>query len=65
MNFIIKLLKFDQKNAIYIVIDKLTKERHYIAYIVIDKSIFVEVTTNIFLYNVFKYYDLLILIIFN
>ncbi len=65
MNFIIGLLEFDQKNAICIVIDKLTRERHYIACIVINEDIFVEATTNIFLYNVFKYHDLSILIIFD
>ncbi len=65
MDFIIELPKFDQKNAICIVIDKLTRERHYIACIVINESIFAKATTNIFLYDVFKYYDLPILIISN
>jgi len=65
MNFITRLSKFDQKNAICIVIDKLTRKRHYIACIVINESIFVEATTNILLYDVFKYYDLSILIISN
>jgi len=65
MNFITRLLEFDQKNAICIVIDKLTRKQHYIACIATNKSIFVEATTNIFLYDVFKYYDLSILIIFD
>ncbi len=65
MDFIIGLPKFDQKNAICIVIDKLTRKPHYIACIVIDKNIFVEATTNILLHGVFKYYDLSILIIFD
>ena len=65
MNFIIKLLEFDQKNTICIVIDKLTRKRHYIVRIVIDESIFAKATTNILLYDVFKYYDLSILIIFD
>jgi len=65
MNFIIGLLEFDQKNAICIVIDKLTRERHYIACIAINKGIFAKATTNILLHNVFKYYDLSILIISN
>ncbi len=65
MNFITRLLKFDQKNAIYIVIDKLTRKKHYIACIIINKNIFTKTTTNILFHNVFKYYDLLIFIIFN
>ncbi len=65
MNFITRLLEFNQKNAICIVINKLTRERHYIACTIIDKSTFVEATTNIVLHNVFKYYDLSILIISN
>jgi len=65
MNFIIELLEFDQKNAICIVIDKLTRKRHYIVCIVTNESIFAKATTNILLYNVFKYHDLSILIIFN
>ncbi len=65
MNFIIELLKFDQKNAICIVIDKLIRKRHYIACIVINESIFAKATTNILLHNVFKYHDLSILIIFD
>jgi len=65
MNFITKLPKFDQKNAICIVIDKLIRKRHYIACIVTNESIFAKATTNILLYDVFKYYDLFILIIFD
>jgi len=65
MNFIIELPKSNQKNAICIVIDKLTRKRHYIECIVTNESIFVEATTNILLYDVFKYYDLFILIIFD
>ncbi len=65
MNFIIELPKFNQKNAICIVIDKLIRERHYIVCIVINKSIFAKATTNILLHDVFKYYDLFILIIFD
>jgi len=65
MDFIIELPKFDQKNAICIVIDKLIRKQHYIACIVTNESIFVEATTNILLYDVFKYHDLSILIIFN
>jgi len=65
MNFIIELLKFNQKNAICIVIDKLTRKRQYIVCIVTNESIFAKATTNILLYDVFKYYDLSILIIFD
>jgi len=65
MNFIIGLPKFDQKNAIYIVIDKLTRERHYIAYTITNESIFAKATTNILLYDVFKYHDLSISITSN
>ncbi len=65
MNFIIRLLEFNQKNAICIVIDKLTRKRHYIACIATNESIFAEATTNILLYDVFKYHDLPILITFD
>jgi len=65
MNFIIELLEFDQKNAICIVIDKLTRKRHYIACIVIDEDIFAKATTNILLHDVFKYHNLFVLIIFD
>jgi len=58
MDFIIELPKFDQKNAICIVIDKLTRERHYIACIVTNKGTFAKATTNILLHDVFKYHDL-------
>ncbi len=65
MNFITKLSKFDQKNAICIVINKLTRKQHYIACTIIDENIFAKAATNIFLHNVFKYYDLFISIISN
>jgi len=65
MDFITRLLESNQKNAICIVINKLTRERHYIACIAIDESIFAKTTINILLYDVFKYHDLSILIIFD
>ena len=40
------------------VIDQLTKERHYIPYITVENRITVETTANLLLNNVWKFHSL-------
>ncbi len=42
MNFIIRLLESEEFNIILNIIDWLIKERYYIIYIIINKSIIIE-----------------------
>ena len=65
INFIIELLELADRNAICIVIDKLTQERYYIVCIATDKSIFVEAIVDILFDNMFKYYNFSISITFD
>jgi len=45
--------------------DKLLKEQYYIPYLAENNQINIKVITNIFLNNVFRYYNLFNLIILN
>jgi len=58
MDFITGLPESDQKNAICTVIDKLTRERHYIACTATDEGTSAEATADILLHGVFKYHGL-------
>ena len=65
MNFIISLSMSESYNVIYIIIDRLIKERYYISYIIDNKGISAESITNIFIRYIFHLYKLSILIIFD
>jgi len=54
LNFIIDLLKSDESNAILTVIDRLSKERHYILCWSDDEETFVEQTVKLLLIWVFR-----------
>lgn len=58
MDFIIGLPESNRKNAICTVIDKLSRERHYIACTATDEGTSAEATTNILLHGMFKYHGL-------
>jgi len=58
LNFIINLLKSDESNAILTVIDRLSKEHHYIFCWSDDKETFVEQTIKLLLIWVFKTHEL-------
>ncbi len=58
LNFIINLLKSDESNAILTVIDRLSKEHHYIFCWSDDKETFVEQTIKLLLIWVFRTHEL-------
>ena len=58
LNFIIDLLKSDESNAILTVIDRLSKERHYILCWSDDEETFVEQTVKLLLIWVFRTHEL-------
>ena len=63
MNFITNLFNSEDHNAILIVIDILSKERHYILYSTDDKEISVEVTVNLLVRKMFRIHELLSFIV--
>ncbi len=65
INFIIELFESKERNAICIVINKLTKKYYYIVCTINNKNTIVETTADIFLYNIFKYYSFFTSIIFD
>ena len=65
MNFIVGLPKFDRYNVIFIVIDRLTKERYYILYTTINKGTSAEYIAEMLINEVFRLYRLSILIVSN
>ncbi len=58
LNFIIDLLKSDESNAILTVIDRLSKERHYILCWSDDEETFAEQTVKLLLIWVFRTHEL-------
>ena len=65
IDFIIELFDSRDNNAICIIIDRLTKERHYVFCIVDDDDIVVEVCVKILFHYVFRIHELLSSIIFD
>ena len=58
MNFITNLFDSEDHNAILIVIDTLSKKRHYILCSTSDEEISVEVTVNLLVRKMFRIYKL-------
>ncbi len=58
INFIIKLLKLKEFNAILNIMNWLIKERHYIIYIIINKSIIAENIIRMLYKNMWRIHDL-------
>ena len=65
MNFITSLFNLEDHNAILIVIDILSKERHYILCLTSDEEISVEVTVNLLVRKMFRIYKLLSFIVLD
>ena len=65
MNFITDLFDFHNHNAICIMIDKLSKKRHYALCTAKDENTFVEITVKILVQYVFRTHDLFTSIIFD
>ncbi len=65
LNFIIDLLKSDESNAILTVIDRLSKEHHYILCWSDDEETFAEQTVKLLLIWVFRTHELSRLIMFD
>ncbi len=65
LNFIINLLKSDESNAILTVIDRLSKERHYIFCWSDDKETFAKQTVKLLLIWIFRIHELSRSIVFN
>ena len=59
MNFITDLSESEGKNAILIIIDRLSKERHYIPCSINENSTSAEQTIEMMIQNVFQLYELL------
>ncbi len=58
MNFITKLFKLKNHNAICTIMNKLIKKRHYEPYIITDEDTSAEATTEILIREIFRYYEL-------
>ena len=65
MNFITSLFDSEDYNAILIVINTLSKERHYIFCSTDDKEISVKVTVNLLVRKMFRIYELSSFIVLN
>ena len=68
IDFIIELFDSRDNNAICIIIDRLTKERHYVFCIVDDDDIVVEVCVKIlfhYVFTIFRTHELFSSIIFD
>ena len=58
MNFIIDLFDSEEHNVIYIIVDKLFRERHYEFCTTIDEDILIEIIAKILIREIFKNHDL-------
>ena len=65
IDFIIELFDSRDNNAICIIINRLTKERHYVFWIVDDDDIIVKICVKILFHYVFCTHELLFSIIFD
>ena len=65
MNFITSLFNSEDYNVILIVIDILSKERHYILCLTDDEEISVEVTVNLLVRKMFRIHKLLSFIVLD
>ena len=65
MNFITSLFDSEDYNAILIVINTLSKERHYILCLISDKEISVKVTVNLLVRKMFRIHELSSFIVLN
>ena len=65
MNFIIRLLESEEFNIILNIIDWLIKERYYIIYTIINKSMIAENIIKILYKNVWRIHNLFNIIILN
>ena len=65
MNFIINFFDFHNHNAICIIIDKLSKKRHYAFCTAKNEGTFVEATVKILVQYVFRTHDFFTSIIFD
>ena len=65
MNFIVGLPQFEGYNVIFVVVDRLTKERYYILYTITDKGTLIEYIAEMLINEIFRLYKLLILIVLN
>ena len=65
MDFIVGLLKSEDHNAIFVVIDRLTKERHYVSYIAEADGTSVEATADMLIRWIFCIHGLPALIVSN
>ena len=65
IDFIIELSDFKDNNAIYIIIDRLIKKRHYVLCVIDDDDLTIEICVKILLHYVFRIHDLLFFIISN
>ena len=65
MNFIVGLPQFEGYNAIFVIVDRLIKERYYILYTITNKGTSVEYIVEMLINEVFRLYKLSILIVSN
>ena len=63
MNFITSLFDSEDYNVILIVIDILSKERHYILCLTDDEEISIKVIVNLLVRKMFRIYELLSFIV--
>ena len=62
MNFIVGLSLSEDHNVVWVVIDRLIKERHYVSCTINDEGTFVKSTVEMLIKKVFRIYELSALI---
>ena len=65
MDFIVGLPQSEGHNAIFVVVDRLTKERHYIPCTVTDEGTSAEYTAEMLVNHIFRLHGLSLLIVSN
>ena len=65
MNFIVGLLQSKEHNAIFVIVDRLIKKRHYILYTVTDEGTSAVYTAKMLVNHIFRLHGLSSLIVSN
>ena len=65
MNFIVGLSLSKGHNVIWVVIDRLIKERHYVLYTINDDNTFIESTVEMLIKKIFRIHELSASIMFD
>ena len=65
MNFIVELSLSKDYNVVWVIIDRLIKERHYVLYTINDEGTFIKSTIEMFIKKIFRIHELSASIMFD